>query len=158
MLNNLEGKVFDNGLYKVLDKKSSIDALVRLQKLGISSAINLNPVIFGLDWLGRYYAYDVNDSSYTTLFDIVEAATWKAEGTVDFFHNTILTENNRDLLDYTLFLEWHKKSPTPIFFDKCVSLKLPFFFGGEYEVNNMELSDIDVVWSFNVGLSGGFEG
>lgn len=154
-LSEFQGQVFDNGLYRILDKDASLAALNRLQGLHVVSIKNANPVIFGLDWLGRYYAYDRTDTSYTTLFDVVEAETYTIEGDINFLHNTVLSENNKDFLEFDLFNEWHSQSRKSVGNNQCVSFKLPFFFGGQYEVSNLELSDIDVVWNLNIGLSGG---
>lgn len=145
------GISFNSGLYRILtqqEEKEAFEILSQIKNFQIKKTIN----IFGRDWLGRYFASQSENE--TLLFDIVDGQIYKTSGTINFLHNTIMTENNKEILEYELFLNYRKSNNFDFAnkFKKCVGLTHPLFFGGYMDKENLEIIDNKFYWEFTLEL------
>lgn len=66
------------------------------------------------------------------------------------FHDYELVEEHVAALRSQFFAEWRTVHDFELAFDQCAGYKVPLFLSGEYEVTNLEVTDIEVYW----GLTG----
>lgn len=62
------------------------------------------------------------------------------------FHDEALIEFAEDALAVSYYTDWRATGQPDILFDQCAGFNVPLFLGGEDEVTNLELTDIDVYW------------
>jgi hypothetical protein len=106
---------------------------------------------FGVDWLGRMFALDFarkNNGQYLVL--MLEPGTGQAlEIPVAFmeFHDQELVKYQDEALAVKFFDEWRHAGGESPQFDQCVGYKKPLFLNGSDNVENLELTDMEVYWS-----------
>lgn len=151
IIESLGGKTFNGGFYRVL-KGDEIAAAASM----LARAFPKLPgrfVPFGYDWLGRYFALNIQwksaqDGGQLGLFDLGSAEVLDIPTTVVDFHNNELVEYGEDEEDSELYQGWKSQNPSEIPRDECASYKVPIFMGGKEEVDNLELCDLDVYTDF----------
>lgn len=63
------------------------------------------------------------------------------------YHDDELVRDPEPSLCVSFFNEWKSEDPADLAFDQCVGYKIPLFLGGEDDVHNLEVSDMEVYWS-----------
>lgn len=65
-----------------------------------------------------------------------------------------MTENNKGILEYELFLNYRKANNFDFAnkFKKCAGLIHPLFFGGYMDKENLEIIDNKFYWEFTLEL------
>lgn len=145
------GASFDGGLYRVHDDRSGPNALVAIADAFPELAARACP--FGYDWLGRQLAVDVArlvDGQPQIL--LLEPGTGEAlEIPVSFaaFHDEEVIDHGDAALAARFFRSWASAHPecTPLPRDQCVGYKVPLFLGGTDDLENLEVTDLDVYWA-----------
>jgi len=69
-------------------------------------------------------------------------------------HDIILTEDNQVLLEKDVFDEWIKEPGNFISRTHVATILQPLFFGGDLNVDNLEVSDNKFNWEFTLELLG----
>jgi hypothetical protein len=148
------GATFNEGLYRVHDPNSSETSTDLVKEAFPEVAKKVGPC-FGYDWLGRQFGLDLSRRDPTGKYMVLmhEPGTSAVRGlpaTVESFHDRILIEQAEAALAVAYFNEWAsktKRSFLPLSRKSCVGYKVPLFLNGKDELNNLEVSDLEVYWS-----------
>lgn len=150
LFDRMAGCVFENGLYRIHtpDSAAVADGLVEEAFPELRSQMSC----FGFDWLGRQFALDGGRGAPSDPeILMLEPGTGEAlEIPVPFskFHDVELVEYANEALATDFYAEWASISSEHIEFAQCVGYRTPLFLGGSDTVDNLELTDIEVYWSF----------
>jgi hypothetical protein len=145
------GCTFENGLYRFSDATSGPHSAMWFADVFPEFAERACP--FGYDWLGRLFALDTaRVDQGETLVLIAEPGTgevlevpWSFCG----FHES-LDDLREPALAASFFDAWAQGNPDflPIEYGECAGYRVPLFLGGKDNMENLELIDMDVYWSF----------
>jgi len=150
LLENIGGKSFNNGIYRVHSFASS-KQWTDLVKDAFPEAKNI--WIFGYDWLGRQFGISLDQGSQISFFDIATNEMFNMPCNDIFeFHNVELVEYEDDALAKIDFEKWMVKWVKCIGLKDCVGYKIPLFLGGKDEFENYELVNTEVFWSLNIQI------
>jgi hypothetical protein len=144
------GVSFGGGLYRFHDDESG--------PLGLRLLIDTFPEFaaracpFGYDWLGRQFAVDsARKESGQPQVLLFEPGTGEAlEIPLSFaaFHDVELIHHAEAALAVEFFEAWTVvNGGLSLQRDQCVGYKVPLFLGGQDEIENLEVIDLDVYWS-----------
>ncbi|WP_460850410.1 T6SS immunity protein Tdi1 domain-containing protein [Nocardioides ultimimeridianus] len=156
------GVTFSGGLYRVHDVQTGPQSSVLVAEAFPELAQRTCP--FAYDWLGRQFAVDVaRVAGGVPQVLLLEPGTGEAlEIPTDFIglHDEELIEYADAALAVTFFDEWKaaNSATMPLGRSQCAGYKVPLFLGGRDVVDNLEVSDIDVYWSFCGQLRQGVRG
>jgi hypothetical protein len=107
-------------------------------------------VCFGFDWLGDIFALDVHRLEEGELGVLMfEPGTGEALNipcNLQTFHNKGVIELGEAVLALSFFARWRESGGAPPAYEQCIGYKKPLFLGGADEVENLEMSDLDVYW------------
>ncbi len=108
---------------------------------------------FAYDWLGRQFAVYRDDLELILMFEPGTAEILKIPFNIVDFHNKEIIEYQDACLASLFYDDYMAYSGIrQIDDDKCVGYKVPLFLGGEDELSNLELIDIEVYWEINSQL------
>lgn len=147
------GVSFDRGLYRVHDSVSGPLGLALIRE-SFPAYENSRP--FSYDWQGRQYVADfdrfVANQPMLIVLDPETEDDLEVPGDFMVLHERELTRRANLVLDVPVFLEWldANVSVPRLERDQCVGMVAPPNLGGEFIVENLELTSIEVHW----GLSG----
>jgi hypothetical protein len=151
-----EGVTFEHGLYRVHTAASAAAAKKMADEM--FTGIDDYHFFFAVDWKGRQYAW-CTDVKSVAIYEPAYGEAFDPEASIAEFHNHSLLEADREILCPAEFEQWRAASGvTDLPFDKCVGLTQPLFLGGTEDLDNMEMSDIGVYWSFTAQLRMGISG
>lgn len=147
-MTKFQGETFKNGLYRV----HNLNEIVKWNDIVREAFPYFKNQIFcfSYDWLGRQFALD-----FTRVFEGEPMILMFEPGTGDAleipstflsFHEEELIEFQDSALAVEFFNEWKKENTQPLDHNKCVRYKVPLFLGGEDEITNLDISDMDVYW------------
>ena len=140
----LNGKSFLNGLYRIFRK----DQIGKWTTIVEEAFPNYKGTIevFGFDWMGQVFA--MRKDTNTVL--------WFQPGTGDVldipddfveFHDTEIVDYPEDALVSRYFDDWFENNGHYILkHSECVGYKIPLYLNGEDDLNNLEVSDMEVYW------------
>lgn len=144
------GKTFLNGLYRIHSINNMKKWTVIVENAFPAAKGEIS--VFGYDWLGRQFAIYL--STQTILY--FEPGTGEAFDTgLNFcdFHNKEIPKNHSTCLCSEYFREWYDANNHFILpYDKCVGYKIPLFLNGKDELDNLEISDMEVYWEIMTPL------
>jgi hypothetical protein len=107
---------------------------------------------FGYDWLGSLFAIDfgrsVDGEPGVLMFEPGTGEVLEIPASIITFHDEELLdlEFSEAALIRSFFEKWvHSGGAIPAR-SQCVGYKKPLFLGGRDEIDNLELTDIDVYW------------
>lgn len=146
---NYQGVSFGGGVYKVLPLRDikKWNEIV----LGIFSQFEGQIECFGIDWLGRVFAWDFKRKKVLSLDPgFGEAITIPCS--FSELHNIEFVDYSDESLSTDLYHEYlsnyGKKEPE----DKCIGYKVSPFLGGEDTVSNLEAIDPEVYWTISTEI------
>ena len=144
LLSNYGGVVFNHGIYRIhsFDMAERITAVVEKTFPQFSGKI----FCFGCDWLGNQFAIDKEDDERIILFDLGAGEGLEIPGDLLNFHNNVLCEDAEAALVESFFMRWMnmESNTMSLSYDKCMGYQIPLFLGGEDEVSNLEMCDLEV--------------
>jgi hypothetical protein len=109
---------------------------------------------FGFDWLGRQFALHprdrAGDEPGVALIDPVERRVLMTDRQYFLFHVEEVVDDPNSSFEFDDFEQWERANPEslPLKFNQIVGYKIPLSLGGEHEVENMMVVDIEVECSF----------
>jgi hypothetical protein len=109
-------------------------------------------VPFAIDWIGRLVAIDQARPPGLVLIEPGSADAFEIEESLRDYFNVDLVDDPDTFLATDLFREWHASGgglPGP---GQCVGFKVPLFLGGAGAATNLEVTDLQVYWSFSAQL------
>lgn len=148
LLKLMGGASFSGGLYRII-----CHADLELWKSRVTLAFPQfkNRILcFGYDWLGSVFAIDFERFEGTqpgvVMFEPGTGKVLEIPFNILTFHNSGLKEFGEAILAISFFQEWLGGGGERPLLTQCVGYKRPLFFGGKDDIENLELSDIDVYW------------
>lgn len=143
------GATFENGLYRL----HTIEAIPKWDGLvgDAFPAFRARVRCFGYDWLGRQFALDrarIQGGEWLVL--MIEPGTGQAleiPATFRSFHSEELVDYDNEALASEFFREWRSRHGRPLLAHECVGYRVPLFLGGEDDVENLEIIDLEVYWT-----------
>lgn len=149
-LKSMGGRSFLNGMYRIFDEKSipKWNDIVKKSFPKYKNQIS----VFGYDWLGRIFA--LNKASNTVLlFEPGTGDVFDIPANIVDFHNVEIVEFHEDSLLSEYFDEWFEANNNFVLpINKCVGYKVPLFLNGEDDIENLEVSDMEVYWEIMMPL------
>ncbi len=102
--------------------------------------------VFAYDWLGRQFAIK-KQTGTILLFEPGTGEVLNIPADFVEFHDVEIAEYSEDSLASGFFDEWiNSEAGCDIPHNKCVGYKVPLFLNGEDNLDNLELSDMEVYW------------
>jgi hypothetical protein len=149
------GATYDDGLYRFCDSDSGPMLLGLLTTMFPDFAQRGTP--FGFDWLGRIFAIDIRRTEHgeplVLLMDSGAGEALEIPLTFAQFHDQ-LDSLREPALAAGFFDRWANADPTsvPLPYGACIGYRVPLFLGGKDDVDNLEVTDLDVYWKLNAQL------
>jgi hypothetical protein len=147
-MKEFQGQTFKEGLYRV-HKVSELDKWNNIVYEAFPAYTN-KIFCFSYDWLGRHFALDftrMNEGEPMIL--MLEPGTGEAleiPSTFLSFHEEELIEYPDAALAMDFFKEWKIENDKPLDHNKCIRYKVPLFLGGEDEISNLDIFDMEIYW------------
>ncbi|MGE0404703.1 MAG: T6SS immunity protein Tdi1 domain-containing protein [Candidatus Korobacteraceae bacterium] len=138
------GKVYNYGLYRVLDAPS-IDFYTRLVRDAFLELAE-GAEAFGMDWQGNIFGLRIQPSRKVLLFQIGSGEAFEVSDSIKHFHNSELVEHPEESLNANLWYQWFESNKRPLAWTECVGYKKPLFLGGQYQLENLEIVDPRIYW------------
>jgi hypothetical protein len=142
------GASFDKGLFKIHNKSSSFYWTNLVCRFFPKYKDKI--CCFAYDWMGRQFAVDLDNPSNNYLFDPATGEDFELPQTLTGFFNEELVEYREETLvteDFNYVLDRLNIHILPI--DKCIGYKKLLFLGGDDDLDNTEVVDMDVYWDMN---------
>lgn len=140
-----EGCSFNDGLYRV----HNLGDIKKWNKIVSKEFSDYNNILcFAYDWMGRQFAIDLDrtDKNQNLLLMCDPGAGEILESELSFadFHNNDLVDYFDDLFSPDLFFACTKDKKLKR--EKCFGYMVPLFLSGSEDIDNLELSDMEVYW------------
>ena len=158
LVERFAGVTFENGLYRLHDDATGPHGAALLADVFPAFAARACP--FGYDWLGRQFAVDSqrreNGEALVLMMEPGTGQALEIPLPLAGFHEQ-LDELREPALAATFFAEWTLANPAslPVKGDECVGYRVPLFLGGKDDLDNLEVTDLDVYWSLSGQLHHG---
>lgn len=105
---------------------------------------------FAYDWLGRAFALNQmrleDGKPGVTMFEPGTGEALEIPCNLQTFHSDELLEFGEAALAISFYEDWLGAGGASPSLDQCVGYKKPLFLGGVDDLENLELSDLDVYW------------
>lgn len=105
-------------------------------------------VPFAVDWIGRVVALDQSRPPGLLLIEPGSAAAFEIDESFAGFFNVAVVDDPDLFLAADLFREWRASGGEVPGAGQCAGFKVPLFLGGNGDAANLELTDLEVYWSF----------
>lgn len=140
------GRSFGRGMYRVFSSEN-IDRWTKIVREAYSD-YKKDYELFAYDWLGRCFAIINKDSEEENviMFEIGTGDILIIPCNFVEFHNSEIPENASECLAKEYFEEWEETATCELAIDQCVGYKVPLYLGGEDDIPNLEISDMEVYW------------
>lgn len=152
-LNSFGGMQLRNGLFTVF-RKEDIDKWNGIVA-DFASRFKGNTSVFGYNWLGMIFIYYTDPAldNMIHMLDVGDNAVYEIPCSFQEFIDEELWLNPDAVVQESFFEQW-LASPAAISFKygECVGYKVPLFLNGEEEIDNLEVSDMDVYWTLMTQL------
>jgi len=149
-MDSFGGKTFLNGLYRI-HKNEDIAKWNKILKNSFPKFKN-EIQVFGYDWLGRNFALD-KKRNIVLIFEPGTGEILNTQESFVNFHNNEIPQYHDACLASNFFDEWFKSNNNFILpHNKCVGYKVPLFLNGDDNIENLEISDMEVYWEIIMPL------
>jgi hypothetical protein len=142
------GVSFSRGLYRVIHPEDVLDWQGRIH-LAFPEFVG-RIFCFGFDWLGRVFALDSTRSedgqTGVVMFEPSTGEALEIPANLSTFHLGELIEYGEAALAISFHEKWLAAGGAAPRYDQCIGYRIPMFLGGADEVENLEVSDVDVYW------------
>jgi hypothetical protein len=142
------GSSFGRGLYRVI-RAADLEEWKARVSLGFPE-FEGRIACFGYDWLGRTFAVDSQRQEQgrpgVVMFDPGAGEVLEIPSNIQTFHDGELIEHADAALAIDFHQRWLANGGTEPAYAQCVGYRKPLFLGGADELENLELSDLDVYW------------
>jgi Domain of unknown function (DUF1851) len=107
-------------------------------------------VCFAYDWAGNVFALNIerleDGKAGVTLFEPGIGEVLQIPSNLQTFHENGLIEFGEAALNIDFYKKWQATGGKAPAYDQCVGYRKPLFLSGVDEVENLEISDLDVYW------------
>lgn len=141
-----QGKDFGEGLYRVFSDMEVTKWKEIITEAYPDFAGKFEP--FAFDWLGRCFAIDLRNNTMANIlmFEIGTADVLEIPCDLSDFSNVEIPNYSESCLASNFYKEWKEAKKQILEHSKCAGYKIPLFLGGDDEISNLELCDMDVYW------------
>ena len=139
------GRVLAGGLYRVMDDAAAAAIRPPLAAMYPDGGAGLDP--FGSDWLGRVFATRADRPGMVVIAEPGTADLLEVPVGLEEFHASEIVEHADAALAASFYDAWRADGGAAPEASQCVGYRQPLFLGGADEVENLQLSDMDVYWS-----------
>ncbi len=148
LINEFGGSSFENGLYRVI--RASDLGLWKSRIAGAFPEFGNRITCFGYDWLGRAFAIDSKRLEGglpgVIMFEPGTGEALKMPCNIDSFHNEEIIEYRDAALASNFYNRWISNGGPPPQYGQCIGYLKPLFLDGVDELENLQVTDIDVYW------------
>jgi hypothetical protein len=146
ILSEVSGKTFNNGIYRVY-KYTDMDRWTdRVSAFFL--AMRGNCLAFGCDWLGRQFvlAWSEKKNGLPTVVCLEPGVpdSFCTDLSLREFHAEALVTKAESALAVEFYKKWRQMCSVDILPNQCVGYRVPLFLGGKDEIENLELTDMEV--------------
>lgn len=145
------GATFNNGVYRIHALAHRAKWTHLIEEVFPEHAGRISA--FGYDWMGCQFALGSerteNGQPLVLLFDPGFGEVLQIPATFHGFHEQVLITDSDAALEDKVFEQWLQAgnpAPGPT---ECVGYKVPLFLGGRDELENNEVTDMEVYWAFS---------
>lgn len=142
------GASFGEGVYRVHDVANIEHWNVMVAKTFPEFSRRIQ--CFGYDWLGRQFALDqarkINGNSAVLMLEPGTGEVLEIPASLTSFHDVELVEHGNEALATDFYAQWRKSGGGIPKVSECCGYSRPLFLGGQDEIGNLELVDMDVYW------------
>lgn len=142
------GSSFEDGLYRVMRPADLAGWQERIELAFPEFADRV--ICFAYDWAGSIFALDTErlegGQAGVLLFEPGTGEALRIPSNLHTFHNSGLIEFGEAALSISFYEQWRASDGDAPAYDQCIGYRKPLFLGGVDEVENLELSDLDVYW------------
>jgi hypothetical protein len=142
------GASFCGGLYRIIHPADLMDWQDRIHLAFPEFEGRI--FCFGFDWLGRVFALDIKRSedgqAGVVMFEPGTGEALEIPSNLQTFHEAELIEYGEAALAISFHEKWLATGGVEPRFDQCIGYRKPMLLSGADEVENLEVSDIDVYW------------
>jgi hypothetical protein len=144
---------FALGLYR-LHRADEIVAWDAIVLAAFPEFIGRVTCAFGYDWLGRHFALDRGRmEGLEPMVVMLEPGTGEVldmPATFRTFHDEVLVDQGDAALAKSFFDAWRAANPgVALDHAACVGYRVPLFLGGVDDLENLEVTDLEVYWSLS---------
>lgn len=147
LMSRYAGFSFLGGIYR-LHSQSSQYKLNELVESAFPDYVG-RVFVFGYDWLGRQFSLDFGrvdgGEPQVLMYEPGTGQVLEIPCGFSEFHNVELVEYSEEALAAEAFGQWSTVNPSLSVSD-CVGYSVPLFLGGEDDVSNMELCNLEMYW------------
>lgn len=149
LLDSFGGASFQQGLYRIIRPQ---DVPIWNARISLAFPETKGRVTcFGYDWQGSAFAVDSQRLEQgqpgVVLFEPGTAEALEIPNNIETFHDVLVVENPDAALSANIYLEdWLAAGGAQPGYDQCIGYQRPLFLGGEDDISNQELSDLEVYW------------
>jgi hypothetical protein len=141
------GSSFQDGLYRVHTAEASSHWAKELTRAYPQVKGKFIPIAY--DWLGRQFASDVERRNVILLFDPATMKYYDIGFDIVTFHNQLLVKDRDSALSEVFFSKLLRHFDVGnLGYARCIGHKKPLFLGGTDDVDNFEITDLEVFWDF----------
>lgn len=157
------GASFNEGIFRFYDSESG-PAMQQIVEDTFFKGYPTTHIVFASDWLGKQYAIDPEDvvdgEPQITMFDVEENTGFAIPMSFWIFLEEGLLEYRDITVCFDLFEDWlesndYSKLTSPY---NCAGMTVPASLGGECDVDNLAVIDMEVYWSLTSQITQGLEG
>jgi len=142
------GASFEDGLYRIM-RPADLPRWQARVDLGFPEHGD-RVICFAYDWAGRVFALDTErlegGRAGVVLLEPGTGEVLRIPSNLETFHDNELVEFGEAALGISFYEQWRATGGAAPDYDQCVGYRKPLFLGGVDEVENLELSDLDVYW------------
>jgi hypothetical protein len=149
-LQKYEGQSFLNGLYRIF-RLADVPKWAEITKKSFPWHKE-EMLVFGFDWLGRIFVLD-KAKSVVLFFEPGTGEMLDTEVSFIDFHNNEIPIQHDACLSSSFFHNWYKANQQYVLkYNQCAGYKVPLFLNGKDELENLEVSDMEVYWEIMMPL------
>lgn len=142
------GASFEDGLYRIM-RPADLPRWQARVDLGFPEYGD-RAICFAFDWAGRVFALDTerleDGRAGVVLLEPGTGEVLRIPSNLETFHDNELVEFGEAALGISFYEQWRATGGAAPDYDQCVGYRKPLFLGGVDEVENLEVSDLDVYW------------
>lgn len=150
LLSSFGGASFKHGLYRIIRASEVADWNERVC-LGFPKFTG-RITCFGYDWQGTAFATDTwrleQGEPGVVMFEPGTGQALQIPANIRTFHEVELMEDEEAALAANMYADWRGAGGAEPAYNQCIGYKEPLFLNGKDEIENLELSDLEIYWHF----------
>ncbi len=161
VMSRFGGYTFRDGLYRLHTAASARIADERVREAWPARFAG-RTACFGFNWRGDQFSLDPlrpdeDGEPQVMFYDFGTGDAWEVPATFLGFHDEILVDTAETAVEVSGFEQWRQQYPgmVPLAHEACVGYRVPLYLGGEDDLSNAEVSDVDVYMSMVAGIASG---